>query len=63
VHGDHVDRLDASKARFELGWHPRLKIEAALEWTMAWYRAWNQDASMAEFTVKQISEYENVCAR
>jgi len=63
VHEDHVLRLDASKARVELGWQPRLKIEAALEGTMAWYRAWNQGASMAEFSVKQISEYENVCAR
>jgi len=63
VHEDHVLRLDASKARVELGWQPRLKVEAALEWTMAWYRAWNQGDNMAELTEKQITEYEHICAR
>ena len=58
VHEDQILRLDASKARVELGWQPKLKIEAALEWTMAWYRAWNREADMREFTVKQIADYE-----
>jgi CDP-glucose 4,6-dehydratase len=57
VHEDHILRLDASKARVELGWQPRLKIEAALEWTMAWYQAWKRGENMAQFTVKQVIEY------
>ena len=60
VHEDHVLRLDASKARVELGWKPRLKIETALEWTMAWYRAWNQGDNMAEFSTTQILKYERL---
>jgi CDP-glucose 4,6-dehydratase len=60
VHEDQVLRLDASKARVELQWQPRLKIETALERTMAWYRAWNKGANMAEFTEKQIAEYERL---
>jgi CDP-glucose 4,6-dehydratase len=60
AHEDHVLRLDASKARIELGWKPRLNIETALEWTMAWYGAWNQGDNMAEFTAKQIVEYEGL---
>jgi CDP-glucose 4,6-dehydratase len=60
AHEDHVLRLDASKARIELGWKPRLNIETALEWTMAWYRAWNRGDNMAEFTAKQIVEYEGL---
>jgi CDP-glucose 4,6-dehydratase len=60
VHEDQVLRLDASKASVELGWRPRLKVEAALEWTMAWYRAWNEGENMAEFTGKQITEYEQL---
>ena len=63
VHEDHVLRLDASRARVELRWNPRLKIEAALEWTMAWYRAWNQGENMSEFTRKQIMDYEQLRAR
>src|ERR1700693_3344207 len=60
VYEDHVLRLHASKARVELGWQPRLKIEAAL---MAWYRAWNPGDDMAEFTEQQIAEYEQLVVR
>ena len=60
VHEDHVLRLDASKARAELGWKPRLNIEAALNWTTTWYRAWNQSDDVAELTRNQIEEYERL---
>jgi CDP-glucose 4,6-dehydratase len=60
VHEDHVLRLDASRARLELGWKPRLNIETALEWTMTWYRAWNEDKNMVEFTNRQIADYEQL---
>jgi CDP-glucose 4,6-dehydratase len=62
-HEDHVLRLDASKARFELAWKPELNTETALDWTMKWYRAWNEGHNMAEFTKRQIVEYEELCAR
>ncbi|MGC2476939.1 MAG: CDP-glucose 4,6-dehydratase [Candidatus Sulfotelmatobacter sp.] len=62
VHEDHVLRLDASKSRAELGWKPRLKIEAALQWTMAWYRAWNDGENVTEVSKRQIAEYENLSA-
>jgi len=61
VHEAHSLRLDASKARLELGWEPKLKIEATLEWTIDWYRAWQSSENMAEFTAKQIAEYEKLC--
>jgi CDP-glucose 4,6-dehydratase len=60
AHEAHSLRLDASQARLELGWQPRLKIEEALEWTMAWYRACYRGENMAEYTQKQISEYERL---
>lgn len=60
VHEDQVLRLDASKARAELEWRPKLRIESALEWTMAWYRAWNQGADITKFTAKQIADYEHL---
>jgi CDP-glucose 4,6-dehydratase len=63
VHEDHVLRLDASKARVEIGWQPRLQMEAALEWTIAWYRAWKKGDNMGEFTRKQILDYEGICSR
>ena len=60
AHEANYLRLDASRARLELGWQPRLKIETALEWTMAWYGAWNRGKNMADFTIRQIVEYEKL---
>jgi CDP-glucose 4,6-dehydratase len=60
VHEAGILRLDASKARTELGWKPRLRIEEALNWTAGWYRAWHQGDNMAEFTCRQIGDYERL---
>jgi CDP-glucose 4,6-dehydratase len=62
VHEAHMLRLDASKARIELGWKPRLSVETALEWSVEWYRACARREQMREFTLTQIAEYENLCA-
>jgi CDP-glucose 4,6-dehydratase len=60
VHEAHTLRLDSSRARLELGWHPRLRIEPALEWSMQWYRSWKQGEDMQRFTLKQIADYERL---
>lgn len=60
AHESNYLRLDASRARLELGWQPRLNVGGALELTAAWYRAWNRDENMAEFTAHQIAEYEKL---
>jgi CDP-glucose 4,6-dehydratase len=60
VHENHFLKLDASKARVELGWKPRLKIEIALDWTIAWYRAAQQGADMRQETLAQIAAYEGL---
>ncbi|HVC46968.1 MAG TPA: CDP-glucose 4,6-dehydratase [Terracidiphilus sp.] len=62
VHEAHMLRLDASKARAELGWRPRLPTETALEWTVSWYRAWQMGAAMRGETLKQIANYERLTA-
>ena len=62
VHEDHFLRLDASKARADLGWQPRLRIETALEWTIAWYRAAQQGADMRQKTLAQIAAYQDIAA-
>ncbi len=53
-------RLDSSKARTQLRWRPRLTIETALEWTVAWYRALAQRADMQRFALDQIADYEQL---
>ncbi len=60
LHETHLLKLDASKARMELGWKPQLKTEAALEWTMDWYRAWHRGEDMREKTCAQISAFETL---
>lgn len=59
-HEDRFLQLDASRARYELGWRPRLKTEQALEWSIAWYRACKEGKDMKEFTWKQIEDYEKL---
>jgi CDP-glucose 4,6-dehydratase len=59
-HESRILRLDASKARAELGWQPRLRIEPALEWTFDWYRAWGRGDSMQQVTQAQIAAYEHL---
>jgi CDP-glucose 4,6-dehydratase len=60
VHEAHYLRLDSSKARMELGWRPRLDLEAALEWTVSWYRAWHEGGNMLNETRGQIARYERL---
>jgi CDP-glucose 4,6-dehydratase len=51
-------RLDSSKTRARLGWQPRWTLQAALEQTIAWYRAWSQGRDMQAVSLAQIARYE-----
>ena len=51
-------RLDASRARGELGWTPRWDLDAALDATVAWYGAYRAGADMRAETLAQIAAYE-----
>jgi CDP-glucose 4,6-dehydratase len=55
-------KLDASHAHAELDWHPRLRLETALEWLVGWYKAWQSGTNMHAFTLAQISAYEKLPA-
>jgi CDP-glucose 4,6-dehydratase len=50
-------RLDASRARQQLGWRPRLHLSEALRWTMDWYRAQADGRPARELVASQIAEY------
>jgi CDP-glucose 4,6-dehydratase len=58
VHEAGYLQLDASRARTELGWQPKLRLAAALDWLVAWYQAERAGEDMHAFTLKQIAEYE-----
>ncbi len=50
-------KLDASRARAELDWRPRLRLGEALDWTVAWYRAAARGEDMAAWSVREIGRY------
>lgn len=51
-------KLDCTKARTLLGWRPRLTINQALDWTVAWYKQYQKSpASISDFTARQIGAY------
>ncbi|MEO7029611.1 MAG: CDP-glucose 4,6-dehydratase [Acidobacteriaceae bacterium] len=58
VHEAGYLKLDAARARAELGWRPRLNLETALEWLVAWYKAAQSGHDMRAFTLAQIAAYE-----
>jgi len=49
--------LDSSKARTRLHWRPRLRLQAALEWTVEWYRSQASGADARKLTLDQIERY------
>jgi len=60
VHEAGYLKLDASRARAELAWHPRLRLETTLHWLVDWYKAWQAGEDMHAFTLKQIDAYEKL---
>ena len=52
-------KLDCTKARNELGWSPKWRLEQALDAVVAWNRAHLRDLDMQSFSVRQIEDYTN----
>ncbi len=59
-HEAHYLKLDCSKARSGLGWHPRLNLETALEWIVQWTRSYVAGADMVDITTGQIERFREV---
>lgn len=51
-------RVDSTKARMHMGWKPALNIEAALQWTVNWYKAYYEGQNPRELCLNQIHQYE-----
>jgi len=55
-------RLDASRARHDLNWSPKLRLETTLSWVTDWYRTWQSAPdSIRIFTMSQIAQYQSLC--
>lgn len=50
-------KLDCSKARAKLGWHPRWKLGEALAHIVTWHRSWLEKADVREICIQQIHQY------
>jgi CDP-glucose 4,6-dehydratase len=55
-------KLDTSKSRACLEWHPTLPLTQALEWIVEWYRAFQEGSDLRLITRTQIERYEE-CSR
>lgn len=52
-------KLDCSKARGQLGWHPRWDIGQTIAKIVEWHKACDQGADMRSMTLAQITTYQN----
>ncbi|MGY6239930.1 CDP-glucose 4,6-dehydratase [Burkholderia ambifaria] len=60
--GDHPHeatylKLDCSKARARLGWHPRWDLDFTLDKIVDWYRAAHEHEDVRALTLAQIADY------
>lgn len=49
--------IDAGLIREALGWRPRLSMAEAVDWTAAWYAAFDRGEDMRALTLAQIADY------
>jgi CDP-glucose 4,6-dehydratase len=57
-HEANLLKLDSSKAKTKLNWHPRWNLPTALEHTLNWHQAWQKEADMSKISLEQINAYE-----
>jgi len=56
-HEAHYLKLDCSKAKARLDWHPRWHLDQALGAIIDWQRAYRDGKDMGEFSLAQIKGY------
>ena len=57
-HEAHYLKLDCSKVKTELGWHPRWGLEKALNSIVDWTKVYAAQKDVAAACMRQIEEYE-----
>ena len=57
-HEAQLLKLDISKARARLGWHPRWSLGRALESIIDWHQTWRSGGDIRKKTLDQIRDYE-----
>jgi CDP-glucose 4,6-dehydratase len=62
-HEAHSLKLDTSKARAYLNWHPILPLDKSLNWIAEWYKAFEAGHDLRCVTITQIERYERFLTR
>ena len=57
LHEAHFLKLDISKAKYKLGWVPRLHLEQGLKWTADWYSEYLKEKNVKMLTQGQLEAY------
>jgi CDP-glucose 4,6-dehydratase len=58
-HEAHYLKLDCSKARAKLGWHPRWDLQTTLESIIRWHKQAPSGDNMQMVSLRQIAEYQS----
>ncbi len=58
-HETHYLKLDCSKAKKALGWHPKWDEEKALDKTVEWYKAFKELSNLRSVCCRQIEDYSS----
>lgn len=58
-HETNTLNLEISKAKFKLGWKPKLSVEEAICYTVEWYKKYKTD-DIYKLCVEQINRYSNI---
>lgn len=53
-------RLDCTKAHEKLKWIPKINLEQALQFTVNWYKQYENYGDLRKFTEKQIDEFDSI---
>ncbi len=59
-HEAHYLKLDCSKAKTRLDWHPRWHLDEALEHIISWQKQYQQGADMKAVSLDQIKDYSKI---
>jgi CDP-glucose 4,6-dehydratase len=58
----NVLKIDSSKALTKLGWNRQLNLDAAIDWTVEWYRYHEKGGNAEMITLDQILRYQAMLA-
>ncbi len=58
LHEAQTLKLDSTKAKTSLGWHPRWNLDKTVSVLVEWYQKFYKNEDMDKITLRQIEDYE-----